>query len=309
MKNLSSIFIILILAGILNSCKSGSVEKQQKETFPEFFKVGHRGARGLMPENTIPSMKKAIDEGANFLEVDIQISKDNQVVVYHDPIINGNFTLLPDGNEIKEGDSQNYIIYQMNYEKIRDFKIGTKTPPGFSEQEKIDTHIPLLGELIDSVEAYTAEKNLPPVNYLIEIKANPEKDGVYQPAPETYIKLIMDVLEEKSIGNRFYLQSFDTRQLREIRKNHPDIILGFLTGNKNATFEENIDELGFFPDVYSPNFNLATDELIQKAHANNMKFVPWTVNSEEEMRRLINKGVNGIITDYPNLLQKIIEEQ
>ncbi|HET7361231.1 MAG TPA: glycerophosphodiester phosphodiesterase family protein, partial [Salinimicrobium sp.] len=185
------------------------------------------------------------------------------------------------------------------------FDVGSKFHSSFPEQQKMKAYIPLLGELIDSVEQYTVRKGLPEVIYNIEIKANPEKDGEYQPKPEEYIKLVMEVMNSKPIGNRFYIQSFDIRQIQEVHENYPGTVTGFLTGNENFTFEENIDRIGFKPQIYSPHYKLATDSLIEKAHKNGMKFVPWTVNSVTEMQRLIDMGVDGIITDYPNLFSEV----
>lgn len=297
--------IISIVLCITTGCKTGSPTKTIDETFPEFYKIGHRGTRGHMPENTIPAMKKAIDDGANFLEVDVQISKDHQVIVTHDPHINRQITLMPNGNEIPKEDARKYLIYQTNYSEIRKFDVGSKFHKSFPEQQKMKIYIPLLGELIDSVETYTMENNLPPINYNIEIKANPKKDGEYQPRPKEYIKLVMDVLKNKPIDDRFYVQSFDVRQIQEVRKNHPEVVIGFLTSNREVTFEENIEEIGFFPNIYSPSYHLATQELIEKTQENNIKFIPWTVNSKEEMENLIEMGVDGIITDFPEILNEI----
>ena len=273
--------------------------------FPKFYKEGHRGTRGLMPENTIPSMKKAIDDGANVIEVDIQISKDNMVMVAHDPYINHTYSLMPDGSEIQEADSRKYVLYQMDYSQIRRFDVGSKMHKDFPQQKKMRTYIPLLGELIDSVEQYTASKRLPGIIYNIEIKSNPEKDGVYQPEPATLIKLVMDVVNSKKIANRYYLQSFDVRQIKEVHKSYPNVVIGFLTSNKQLSLQDNLKQMGFKPDIYSPQYKLATERLIKECHAQGMKFVPWTVNTTEEMNELIKLGVDGIITDYPNLLSKL----
>lgn len=285
-------------------CAQSPAKKDMKH-FPKFYKEGHRGTRGLMPENTIPSMKKAIDDGANVIEVDIQISKDNQVTVAHDAYINPTFSLNADGTEIPESDARKYILYQMNYSEIRKFDVGSKIHKDFPQQKKMRTYIPLLGELIDSVEQHTAAKRLPGIIYNIEIKSSPEKDGVYQPEPATLIKLVMDVVNSKDIANRFYIQSFDVRQIQEVHKNYPHVVTGFLTGNKDKSLEENLEQIGFRPDIYSPQYKLATKELIDRCQGLGMKFVPWTVNTTEEMKALIELGVDGIITDYPNLLDKL----
>ncbi|WP_202621819.1 glycerophosphodiester phosphodiesterase family protein [Pontibacter russatus] len=235
------------------------------EEFPAFYIEGHRGTRGLMPENTIPSMKKAVDVGANVLEVDVQISKDGQVMVAHDPKLNPEITLLPNGEEITKEDADKYILHQMDYADIRKFDVGSKVNPAFPQQQKLKAYIPLLGELIDSVEQYAAAKGLPPVIYNIEIKADPAKDGVYQPAPAELVKRVMDVVHEKKIGSRFYLQSFDIRQIQEAHRQYPQVVTGFLTSDKNASLEENLRRIGFLPDIYSPTTSWSPTALWQKA--------------------------------------------
>ena len=274
--------------------------------FPEFFKEGHRGSRGFMPENTIPSMKKAIDDGANIIEVDIQISKDNKVMVAHDPHINRQISFLPDGSPLPEEDARKYILHQMPYDSIRKFDVGSKDHPDFPQQKKMKAYIPLFGELIDSVEQYTSDKGISPIIYNIEIKANPNEDGNYQPAPPELIRLVMDVVKSKNIDNRFYIQSFDIRQIQEVHKSYPDVVTGFLTSNKDLSLEDNVKNIGFVPDIYSPNYKLATKELVEEAHKKGMKFVPWTVNTLEEMKALKEMGVDGIITDYPNLFGELV---
>lgn len=306
-KFYQNILWIGLTSTLLLCCQSPSPEEVVKTSFPdEFYREGHRGARGLMPENTIPSMKKAVDDGANFLEVDIQISKDKKVLVAHDAHINHQISLHPDGQEITREDAKKYILHQMDYSEIRKFNVGTKYHSGFPEQKKIPAYIPLLGELIDSVEQYTRENGLDPVIYNIEIKANPLEDGHFQPVPSELIALVMAVVNKAGIDNRFYIQSFDIRQIQEVHNRYPSVVTGFLTSDKKASFEENIKKIGFLPQIYSPQHKLATPELIAKCHEKGIKFVPWTVNTAEEMKTLKEMGVDGIITDYPHLLNEVV---
>lgn len=299
-------FCLLLLEGCKSQSSSPSPQVVVEDSFPQFLHQGHRGTRGLMPENTIPSMIKAIEEGSNVIELDVHISKDKQVVVTHDPYINRLFTLMPNGQEIPEDEAKKHLIYQMEYSQIRQFDVGTKFHKGYPEQKKMKAYIPLLGELIDSVEQFTLSKKYPPVIYNIEVKADVNQDGIYQPAPAEYIDLVMGVVKEKNLNNnRYYLQSFDIRQIQQVNKKYPEVVIGFLTNNKELTFEENIENIGFTPQIYSPNFNLATTELIEKSHQQGMKFVPWTVNEKEDMERLIKMGVDGIITDYPDRLSQV----
>lgn len=300
--------ICVVMVVMFFSCAQETTENAAMDHFPEFYKEGHRGTRGLMPENTIPSMTKAIENGANIIEIDIQISSDNQVMVAHDPHINRQISLLPNGEEIPEADAHKYLLHAMPYDSIRKFDVGTRYHSGFPQQKKMKTHIPLFGELIDSVEHFTKENGYAPVIYNIEIKARPDQDGIYQPAPAELIRLVMDVVRSKDIDNRFYIQSFDIRQIQEVHKNYPGVITGFLTSDRNASLVENLKNIGFAPDIYSPNYKLATPELIDSVHAHGMKFVPWTVNTLEEMQAMKAMGVDGIITDYPNLFSELLKE-
>jgi len=295
----------LIAAGCLAACgTTKQTAGSGMQGYPTFFKEGHRGTRGLMPENTIPSMKKAIEIGADFIEVDVYLSKDGQVLIAHDPYANISISTLPDGRSISKDSAKLYTWHQMNYADIRRIDVGSKGNPAYPQQQKVAAYMPLLGELIDSVEAFTAAKKLKPTIYNIEIKSNPKMDGVYQPAPDVLVKAIMDVVNTKKIGNRFYLQSFDMRPLQSARRLYPEVAIGFLTGDAKRTVDENVQALGFKPDIYSPAHQLVNAGTVEACKKHGMKLVPWTVNTAEEIEKLVKLGVNGIITDYPNLLSK-----
>lgn len=279
----------------------------QHKDLPAFFKVGHRGTRGLMPENTIPAMYKGIETGANTIEFDVHITKDGQVVVYHDASFTPSYTTMPDGKDIPNAERNKYIFYHMNYADIRRFIIGEKAYPEFPEQARLRSYAPLLGEMIDSVEHYTKTHNLPPVYYLLEVKSSEKTDGNEQPAPEEYMKIMMAVKQLKPLGNRLLIQSFDMRPLQVLHKTHPQIKLGFLTGDKNVSFEKHVEQLGFTPAFYNPHLSLVTPELVKKCHDKNILIVPWTIQDVESMKRIKAMGVDGIITDYPNRLEEAIK--
>lgn len=298
------IFIFVIFVTVISACKVNK-PSALPNSFPSFLKEGHRGTRGLMPENTIPAMLKAIDLGVNVIEVDIYITKDDQVLIAHDPYVNASISTLPGGVEINKDSAKNYIWHQMNYADIRKIDVGMKVFPAYPRQQKIPAYMPLLGELIDSVENYTTAKKLPGIIYNIEVKSNPKFDGVYQPSAAIMIKAIMDVVKSKNIGNRFYIQSFDMRQIQEVHKSYPGVTTGFLTDAKNVSVTENLNLLGFKPDIYSPAYKLVTKEMADTCLAKNMKLVPWTVNTADEIKVLLGLGVNGIITDYPDLFPAV----
>jgi glycerophosphoryl diester phosphodiesterase len=303
-KVLPAIFFSAVMAGTLACTSSGKVSAT-KQSYPAFLNIGHRGARGLMPENTIPSMIKAIEAGANVIEVDVHLTRDDKVIVYHDASFNPDYTTLPNGQEIAKEERKKYTFYQMNYSDARPFVIGMKPYSLFPQQQRINSYAPLLSELIDSVEAFTKSKNITPVYYLVEVKSNAKTDGVEQPSPERYMEVLIADLKPKQLGQRLIIQSFDMRPLQVLHRKHPEIALGFLTDKRNTTLEENLEQLGFIPAFYNPNYQLLTPELVKKCHDKNIRITPWTVNEEAQMKQIKTTGVDGIITDYPNLLSRV----
>jgi glycerophosphoryl diester phosphodiesterase len=304
-ENLLLTFLFIMSGVALTSCSTTKKMTAAKTTVPGFMKIGHRGTRGLMPENTIPSMTKAIEVGANTIEFDVHITKDKKVVVYHDESFNPEYTTKPDGSEINNDDRAKYTFYQMNYNEIRPFIIGQKHYPAYPQQQRMNSYAPLLLDLIDSVEAYTNSHNLLPVYYLLEVKSKEKTDGVEQPAPEEYMDIMMKELAQKQLGNRLIIQSFDMRPLKVLHKTHPGIALGFLTNDKKTTVEENLSLLGFNPTFYNPIFSLCDKTLVDKCHAKGIRVTPWTVNDLNEMKKQKALNVDGIITDYPNLFKDL----
>jgi len=265
-----------------------------------FDKQGHRGARGLMPENTIQAMKKAIDLGMQTLEMDVVISKDKKVVVSHDTYMSSDFVRKPDGTDISAGEAKQIILYQLNYDEIKKFDVGSKPHPQFPQQAKFKTYRPLLSELIDSVDAYVKMKGLVSPQYNIEIKSAQEDDQVSHPAPDEFVDLVVKVCNDKKLGKRLTIQSFDVRPLQVLHKKYPEIKLSYLIGNTKSP-EENLAVLGFKPNVYSPHYKTVTQQVVSSCHEKGILIIPWTVNTKEEINQLIQLKVDGIITDYPNL--------
>ncbi|WP_245681273.1 glycerophosphodiester phosphodiesterase family protein [Arcticibacter eurypsychrophilus] len=262
---------------------------------------GHRGCRGLMPENTIPAMKKAMDLGVTTLEMDIAISKDQQAVLSHDPFMSADFVLKPDGQPVTAAESKSLKIYELNYEEIRKFDVGSRGNAKFPKQQKMAAYKPLLSDLIDSTEAYARNFNLPTPYYNIETKVSPEGDGIYHPEPEGFMKMLIPVILSKGIEKRVIIQSFDPRTLEIVHRDYPEIKTALLVENKEG-LEINLKRLSFKPTIYSPYYLLVDDQTIRDCHKQEIKIIPWTVNTQAAIEDLINKGVDGIITDYPDLL-------
>lgn len=294
---------VTVVAGCLAACTATN-HLSLPANYPVFYKEGHRGTRGLMPENTIPAMEKGVEVGANCIEVDVYLTKDGKVLIAHDPFVNVTHSLYADGREIAKEDAKKFTWHLMTYDDIRQFDVGSKPYPAFPQQQKIKVAMPLLGELIDSVEAYTTANNLPKPIYNIELKTSPKYDSLqYNAAPAELVEATLKEVRARQIGNRFYLQSFDVRPLQYLHQQHPDVVIGYLTGGKDL--ESNLKSLGFLPHIYSPEYNLVTRSMAEYCHSKKMKLVPWTVNDKEKMKRLIADGVDGIITDYPNYFKEI----
>lgn len=266
----------------------------------EFDIQGHRGCRGLLPENSIQAMLKAIDLGVTTLEMDVVISKDNQVVLSHEPFLSYEIALDLDGKEIEEKNEKNYNLYQMTYEQIKQYDCGTKVHPRFLEQQKIKTYKPLLSEVIDSVEHYIQIKYPgKKICYNIETKTTIEGDAIFHPKTEDFVNLMMAVIKEKNIQDRVYIQSFDVRTLQHLHTTYPEFKTVLLVENE-LSIDENLKILGFKPDVYSPYFKLLDKKKVNYLHQKKIKVIPWTVNEKKDMQQIIKMKVDGIISDYPN---------
>ncbi|WP_379091695.1 glycerophosphodiester phosphodiesterase family protein [Pedobacter sp. UC225_65] len=296
-------YIFLGFFGVISitGFKVADQQKNMQTDFPAFSAEAHRGGRGLMPENTIIAMLDAMKyQNVTTLEMDTHITKDGKVVVTHDDYLSPAFMLTPEGNEIPKTDEKKYPVFQMDYSILKTFDIGTKINVGFTEQKKIKTFIPLLADLIDNVQREVKQKNRKQVFYNIETKCSPQGDGITNPTPEVFVKLLMDVIEQKKVTPFVVIQSFDKRTIQLIHQKYPKVKTSFLVANRK-TYEENMADLGFKPFILSPEWRMVDTNLIEKAHADGVKVIPWTVNTAEDINRLKLLKVDGVITDYPDL--------
>lgn len=299
-----NIFLSFLGVVLIVGCSETTYKqnKMQQVEFPAFSAEAHRGGRGLMPENTIIAMQDAMKYGnITTLEMDTHITKDGKVVVTHDDYLSPGFMLTPEGKEIPASDSKKYAIFQMDYDLLKTFDIGTKVNKGFPQQKKIKTYIPLLADLIDVVQKDIKQKNKKQLFYNIETKCDVAGDNIVNPTPEVFVKLLMDVIEQKKITPYVVIQSFDKRTIQIINQKYPGVKTSFLVSNKK-TYEENMKDLGYKPFIVSPNYSMVDADFVKKAHADGIKVIPWTANTVEEINRLKSLKVDGIISDYPNLL-------
>lgn len=301
-KLILAITALVLLAGCKSSQKSARAKPLK---LPAFNKEGHRGTRGLMPENTIAAMQKALDLHVNTVEVDVVISKDKKVVISHDIYFHPDITTAPDGNPLDGKEAQKHLLFNMDYDSIKKYDVGLKPHKDFPRQQKMPAYKPLLGELIDSTDAY-AKKIGKPIIYNIELKTNAAYDGNRQPPVDETVDLVMQIVKAKKLVDRSYLQSFDFRPLQILHRKYPEVTTAVLISDKDKrTFEQQLADLGYIPEMYSPHYSLVNAELVNKCHQRNIKLIPWTVNTPEEMKKLKELGVDGIITDYPNYFSEV----
>jgi glycerophosphoryl diester phosphodiesterase len=290
--------------GILLSF-SFAIQAQSNEDMQQIDKQGHRGCRGLFPENSIPGFLKAIDLGVNTLEIDVVISKDNQVLLSHEPFLSHEITTIPNGEYVSQSNEKELNIYKMPYSEVIKYDVGLKAHPRFPAQQKLKVHKPLLSAVIDSVEVYAIKNHKQPLFYNIETKIQPQTDRLFHPEPKEFVDLLMAVILQKKIENRVIIQSFDVRSLQYLHQNYPTIKTALLVeAFDQKGLLKQIEDLGFTPTIYSPAQELVNLNLVQECRSKKIKLIPWTVNNPETIRKFVDMGVDGIITDYPNLFIK-----
>lgn len=269
----------------------------------KFDLQGHRGGRGLWPENTLYGFENALDLGVTTLEMDVVLSGDDQVVVSHDPFFNPHICQDDQGRSLSEDTL--ISLYKINYEAIARFDCGSKSYPRFPDQEKCKAAKPLLKDVIKHIEQKINAEGKPRVLYNIEIKSRPEWEGEFQPAsPDFYVQTVMDTIKKHLTIDRYTIQSFDPRILRSLQGYDSKIKLVYLLEETELT-EDMFTDLDFHPTVISTDFNLLSKNLVSRYQEQGFLVIPWTVNKEDDMKRLIEWGVDGIITDYPNRLKKV----
>jgi len=256
---------LLIVLGLLFSGILFAQDKKKIERDIEFH--GHRGARGLMPENTIPAFIKAIDLGVTAVELDVVVSSDRLVVVSHDHYFSKTFCITPNGDKIKN--ENKHILYKKKYDEIIEYDCGCVGHPKYPHQKKISAYKPLLTEVIDTIESY-----------------------------------IIAHIASRGIEDRVIIQSFNHNVLGIVKKEMPLVKTLLLVLNLR-TVKGNLKKLGFVPNYYSPYYRLVSKRTIKRAHDRGMKLVTWTVNKEKKIHKLIDNGVDGIMTDYPNLINEL----
>ncbi len=265
---------------------------------PDLEVIGHRGHVSQYPENSIEGFKSAVSLGVDALEMDLVISADKKVVVSHEPYMAAATVLTPDRKKIRRSREKDYNLYQMSYDSIKQYKIGSIKNRKYREQKKIETYKPLLEEVLEEVETYRKEKDHPPIKYYLEVKSRPGDYGIFQPEPNEFADLLMGVIEEHEIKNEVVVQSFDAGILNAFNNKYPEVETSFLI--YRTPWKEKLEQLDFKPDAVGPYFKqLKRKEQVEELHAQGFKVIPWTVNSKRKIKKMMELGVDGIISDYP----------
>jgi glycerophosphoryl diester phosphodiesterase len=287
---------------------------------------GHRGARGLMPENTLEGFARALEIGVTTLETDLAITKDGVVVLSHDRVLNPDLARRPDG---AWGPAPGPAINTLTFAELRTYDVGrikpgTKYAQLFAGQKPADgVRIPALAEL------FKLAKNLgKAVRFNIETKISPDNPGE-APNPETFADQVVRVIRDAGMSDHTTIQSFDWRTLVAVQRIAPEIATVCLTAQ--STLQDRIiggarrpspwlagfdpaDHGGSVPRLvkaagcatWSPRYTELTAESLARAHALGLKVVPWTVNEPADMERAIDMGADGLITDYPDRAREVM---
>jgi glycerophosphoryl diester phosphodiesterase len=246
---------------------------------------GHRGARAVRPENTIPAFEYAIKEGADAIELDLQVSKDGVLIVSHDP------DLKP---PICTGPQPEASIRQITAAKIREWDCGKTVNPLYPRQQTVPGTRP---PTLDDVLSLSSRGNF---LFNVEMKSYPEHPD-YNPAPDAYAKLVAARIREHKLEKRVIVQSFDWRTLVSLRKIAPEIRLSALTEKDTRDFVS-ISKDAANAEIVAPRFDLVTPDKVAAAHAAGLQVVPWTPNTPDAWDKLIAAKVDAIITDDPAAL-------
>lgn len=290
---------------------------------------GHRGARGLMPENTLAGFARALTIGVTTLELDVGVSRDNIVVVSHNPALNKSITRDKSGKWL---DNDSIVIHDADYKGLKQFDVGRINPASryasrFPNQSAVDGEvIPTLGQVFELAQRHGNTQ----VRFNIETKLHPEKPDLTLP-PLKFVQALLKVIRRHHMSQRVTVQSFDWRTLQLVQKLAPEIPTTYLTvaqswldtlqpvqpglspwlaGFDIDQFYQNVPRTvkAAGGKVWSPYHKEVSAQDIIRAHELDLKVIVWTVNNEARMKALIALNVDGIITDYPDRLRAVLQK-
>lgn len=269
---------------------------QERPPLRRFEVEGHRGARWVRPENTLAAFRYALEAGVDTLEMDLHATLDDVLVVTHDPFLNPDTCLDPDGKKIKKA----LRVRELPLRFLKRYDCGSLINPRFKDQvPKPKARIPTFEELLTWLDA-SKNPRAREVQLNVETKSE-EAHPDYAPEPEAFVKLILAAVKRHRLGRRFILQSFDYRTLAIAKRLDPKIRTSALVEFRP---KESLVELAkrTQADIVSSNHEWLTKEDVQELHKAGVQVLPWTANTQADWRRLAEFGVDGIITDNPKAL-------
>jgi glycerophosphoryl diester phosphodiesterase len=290
---------------------------------------GHRGARGLLPENTLPSFQRALDLGVTTLELDIAITRDGVLVIHHDPTLNPDITRDAAGRFLEQrGPAINTLTWaELQTYDVGRLKQGSNYAKSFPDQQPLDgTRIPRLADLFDLVKKSGDGK----VRFAIETKLRPDKPEETA-LPEPFARAVVEEIRKAGMATRSQILSFDWRTLQVVQKIAPEIQTVYLTAQQSwldnvgagrpegsswtAGFQ--FRDHGSIPKMiraaggshWSVHFRDLDAQKVKEAQALGLKVLVWTVNDPATMARMLDFGIDGLITDRPDLARRLLEER
>lgn len=310
-----------------------------KVNYDVFDLEAHRGGRDVRPENTLYSYAYAIELGATSIECDMQLTKDGQIVMSHNPILNSDITRDENGNYIK---NNKYDIRLMTVDELKKFDVGVMDPNcgeyydlHGKTQFTYDAKIPTLEELMQLIQSY-GDKNIV-LNIETKSYPDPASAGYKNNAdPKKFVEVFNNIVKKYDMEDRVVLQSFDWQTLIEMKKLNPNISTSALWQEqpswgrdseslrryekKKSSWLGGLDIKDYQgnpvkaahaigTDIISPYYTEISKQDVDEAHSLDMKIVPWTVNNEKDMNMLLDMGVDGIISDKPWLLKQVLEKR
>ncbi len=274
------LYLLILLSLLLSSVIMGQGE----------YKIfGHRGCRGIYPENTIEGFKKAISYGVDGVELDVVVNKNQELVISHESYIDTNYCLT---NKL---DNESLNIYKMNIAEIQKIDCGSKFVKEFPNQLKVKERKPTFKEFKKELIEYNGD-------ILFEIKCEYNLVNEYFPEYENYAKIIFKETRYSKHLNKIYFMSFDYRILNELFKIMPNSKYIYLSSNKE--FEQEMKLLNFEPFGVGLDYNIISQKTIDLVHNKKQAIYGWTINDEENSKTLTSMGLDGVITDYPNIIKK-----
>ncbi len=269
----------------------------------EFELIGHRGCRGLMPENTFSAFMRAVELGVTTIDMDVVISGDGQIVISNEPWISADICAHPDGSPVTKKEEMELNIYQMDYREFQIFNCGERYNAEFPDQNKFSANKPTLKMVVRMIRGFAEDNKFRQPKFNIEIKSDPKWYNKYQPEPEELVEMVTTTIKHLGIADITTFQSTDINVL-EALNNITDrtYTIGYVV-TKGKNLKKNLSKLSFIPDVYNPLLSLVTQGLVEQCHQSGMKIIPWVVNDKSEMDKIKSWGCDGGVTDFPDVVR------